>query len=77
MDHLLLHYKETHILWTLLLTLFGVHVVIPKSMKEALRAWYSLAVKKGRKPWIVAPSCLSWIEWKKRNSITFENNQLL
>ena len=72
-NHLLLHCSMARELWTLVLSLFGVHQVMPKRVLDLLACW------KGRfgrhwngDIWNAIPLCMRWIIWKERNCRTFE-----
>ena len=74
MDHILLHYTRTRVLWHLLFSLFGVVWVLPSSIREVLLGWHgSFVGKKRKKTWRAAPLYRFWTIWKERNSKTFDN----
>ena len=76
-DHLLLHYAKTWVLWSLLFSLFGVSWILSCSMKETLLGWHGSFVGKARKnAWQVAPLCIFWTMWTERNLIAFDNEEL-
>ena len=77
-DHLLLHYAKTRVLWNLLFSLFGVSWILFCSVKETLLRWHGLFVGKAhKKAWQAAPLCIFWTVWKERNLLVFGNEELL
>ena len=76
-DHLLLHCPVARLLWDLLLAIFGVNWVFPKSVSETLISWSGSCVgKRRKKAWMAAPLTLFWTIWRERNNIAFENREL-
>ena len=56
-DHLLIHYKCTKMLWDLFLSIVGISWVFPQSVLHTLLAWQGAVV--GKKIfWLAAPLCL-------------------
>ena len=75
-DHLLLHCPVARLLWDLLLAIFGVYWVFPKSVSETLISWCGTCVgKRRKKAWMAAPLTLFWTIWRERNNIAFENRE--
>ena len=75
-DHLLLHSPVTRLLWDLLLAIFGVYWVFPKSVSETLISWCGTCVgKRRKKAWMPASLTLFWNIWRERNNIAFENRE--
>lgn len=67
-DHLILFCKKATMLWSLILSLFGVQWVLHSSIKRNLLSWHGAFVSKQReKAWRVAPLCLIWTLWKEIN----------
>ena len=55
-DNLLLHCSMARLLWDLLLTIFGVNWVFPKSVRETFLSWRgSFVGKRHKKAWMAAP----------------------
>ena len=51
-DHMLIHYIKTQVLWHLLFSLFGVSWVLPSSIRELLLSWHkSFVGRKRKKVW--------------------------
>ena len=76
-DHLLLHCGVTRVLWNILFSLFGVHWVFPRSVRQTLEGSRGSFVGKKRKEvWRAGPLCLFWTIWKARNKIAFEDAML-
>jgi hypothetical protein len=73
-DHLFLHYytvaKE---MWDIVLTLFGMHWVMPRHLVDLLDFWQG---KLGRhrhiEIWKAIPHCLMWCIWRERNTRSLE-----
>ena len=60
-DHLLLHCPMARLLWDLLLAIFGVNWVFPKSVSETLISWRGSCVgKRRKKAWMTTPLTLFW-----------------
>ena len=75
-DHLLLHCPVARLLWDLLLAIFGVYWVFPKSVSKTLISWCDTCVgKRRKKAWMAAPLTLFWTIWRERNNIAFENRE--
>ena len=76
-DHLLLRCSVARLLCDLLLAIFGVNWVFPKSVTETLISWRGSWVgKRRKKAWMAAPLTLFWTIWGERNNIAFENREL-
>ena len=73
MDHLLLHYKFAHALWSEILCLFGVQWVMPKNVASLLFAWRNWLGKHCSSIWNMVPACLMWLIWQERNTHIFED----
>ena len=77
-DHILIHCDKTRQLWTLLLTTFGLVWVFMASVRNLLLEWKFRGLgRKKRAVWWLAPICLFWCIWGKRNQRTFEDEELL
>ena len=58
-DHLLVHCSKAHMLWDLLLAIFGINCVFPSSARGTLLSWRgSFVGKRRKKAWMVAPLCI-------------------
>ena len=74
-DHLLLHCKFAHALWSEVFLMFGVQWVMPSTIVSLLftgRTWlgnYTSNV------WNMVPMCLMWLVWKERNAQTFKDTE--
>ena len=75
-DHLLLRCPIASDLWSMVLGLFGVYWVMPKSVVELLACWQG---RFGRHwnghVWMVIPHRLMWCIWKEMNSKSFEDTE--
>jgi hypothetical protein len=73
-DHLLLHFPIAHEMWSMLFGLFGVSLVMPRSVLGLLVCWID---NFGRHPnigvWRAVPHCLMWCLWRERNGRSFED----
>ena len=77
MDHLLLHYTTTRVLWDLLFSLFGVSLVLPTTVRDSLLGWKgSFLAKEKRKVWKTGFLCIFWSVWKARKGIVFRDEVL-
>ena len=75
-DHIHIHYVITRVLWHLLFSLFGVSWVLSSLVIEMILRWHgSFMSEKWKVAPHVAPICLFWTIWKKRNSRSFENEK--
>ena len=72
MDHLLIHCKYDHILWSEVLRLFGVRWVMPKNVVSLLSAWWNWLGSHTSNVWNMVPTCLMWLIWKECSARTFE-----
>jgi len=73
-DHLFMHCMVARELWSMILQLFGVVWVMPRSVKDMLGSW------KGQKGnhtlipiWRMAPLCVMWCVWREQNARCFED----
>ena len=71
-----LHCPVAMDLWSMVLGLFGVSWVMPKSVVGLLACWQS---RFGRYwngyIWIIIPHCLMWCLWRERNNSCFEDSE--
>jgi hypothetical protein len=74
-DHLLLHCPYTKELWDMVLGLFGLHWVMPKTVTELLHCWFG-SVGCHSVIWKAIPHCIMWCLWQERNARTFEDCEL-
>ena len=75
-DHLILFCKKATMLWSLILSLFGVQWVLHCSIKRNLLGWYGAFVSKRReKAWRTASLYLMWTLWMERNERVFNDNE--
>ena len=73
-DHLLLHCPIALDLWSMILGLFGVYWVMPRSDVELLAFWQGQFVHhQNGHIWMVIPHCLMWCIWRERNVRIFED----
>ena len=76
-NHVLIHCPKAAMIWHLNFALFGVHWVLPNSIKETILGWNGTFVgKKRKKAWNAAPLCLFWTLWNERNKRIFEDTEL-
>ena len=73
-DHLLLQCPTASNLHSLILGLFGVYWVMPKSVFELLACWEGqFGHHWNGHIWMVIPHCLMWCIWRERNNRSFED----
>ena len=76
-DHLLIHCPIASYLWSMILVLFRVSWVIPKSVVELWACWEGLfGCHRNGHTWMVIPHCLMWCIWRERNSWSFEDTEI-
>ena len=75
MDHLLIHCKYAHTLWSEVLCLFGVQWVMLKNVVSLLSAWWNWLGSHTSNVWNMVPACLMWLIWKEGNARTFEDTE--
>ena len=75
-DHLYLHCLVAMDLWSMVLGLFGVSWVMPKSVVGLLACWQGrFGRHRNDHIWIIVPHCLVWCLWRERNSRCFEDSE--
>ncbi|XP_059657206.1 uncharacterized protein LOC132303802 [Cornus florida] len=75
-DHLLLHCPVANDCWNLIIGLFGMCWVMPRSTKELIHVWRGYRVRRDvREFWRIVPHCVWWCIWKERNNRMFEGNE--
>ena len=72
-DHLLLHCKFAHVLWSEVFLMFGVKWVMPSTVVPLLFAWRNWLGNYSSNVWNMIPACLMWLVWKECNARTFED----
>ena len=73
-DHLFLHCLVAMDLWSMVLDLFSVSWVMPKSVVGLLACWQSRFGRHWNSHiWIIVPHCLMWCLWRERNNRFFED----
>lgn len=68
-DHLLLHCRLAGELWSMVFALFGVQLVMLRSVLElfTFAGWDRCSVA-----WWIVPHCVIWCIWRERNARHFE-----
>ena len=72
-DHLLLHSRKAHQLWSFVFRTFGILWVPSRSVADFLFSWWNWLGKHSSNIWNLVPLCLMWCIWRERNQWTFEN----
>ena len=72
-DHLLLHCKFAHALWSEVFLMFGVQWVMPSTIVSLLFTWRNWLGNYTSNVWNMVPMCLMWLVWKERNAQTFKD----
>ena len=76
-DHLFIHCSLAKQLWDTILTLFGVHWVMPRQLQDLISCWPgALGRYRHAEIWKVVPHCLMWSIWREHNLRTFEGREL-
>ena len=75
MDHLLLHSKFSHALWSAIFKVFGIYWVMPKTVSSLLFVWRNWFGKHLSTIWNMVLTCLMWLVWMERNTCIFEDNE--
>ena len=72
-----LHCSLAKQLWDTILTLFGVHWVMPRKLQDLIACWHGpLGRLSYAVIWKAIPHCLMWSIWRERNLRTFEGREL-
>ena len=71
-DHLLLHCKFAHALWSEVFLMFGLQWVMPRMVVSLLFAWENY-LGLHSSVWNMVPTCLMWLIWRERNTRTYED----
>ena len=75
-DHLFLRCLVAMDLWSMVLGLFGVSWVMPKSVVGLLACWQGrFGHHRNDHIWIIIPHSLMWCLWRERSSRCFEDNK--
>ena len=75
-DHLFLHCLVAKDLWSMILGLFGVIFVMPKSVVELLASWQDwFGRHRNGHVWMVIPHYLMQCLWWERNSRCIEDKE--
>ena len=74
-DHLLLHCKFAHALWSEVFLMFGVQWVMPSTIVSLLFTWRNWLGNYTSNVWNMVPMCLMWLVWKERNAQTFKDTE--
>ena len=63
-------------LWSVVLGLFGVSWVMPKSVVRLLACWQGqFGCHRNGHIWIIVPHYLMWCLWREKNNRCFEDNE--
>ena len=77
MNHLLLHCKFAHALWSEVFLAFGVQWAMLNTVVSLLFEWRNWLGKFSSNVWNMVPACLMWLIWRECNSCTFEDIERL
>ena len=75
MDHLLLHCKFAHALWSEIYAVSGIQWVMPKTVNSLLFVWRNWFGKHMSTTWNMVPPSLMCLVWQERNTHTFEDTE--
>ena len=74
LEHLFIHCPKVWCIWTAIFSLSGGGWVCPFLVKDLLRGWLHLPMrKKDAKLWRAVPLCLLWAIWKERKRVVFDD----
>ena len=73
MDHLLLHCKFSHALWYEVFAVFGIQLVMPRSVRSFFFIWRNWFGKFLSTIWNLVPAYLMWLVWQECNACIFED----
>ena len=74
LEHLFIHCPKVWCMWTAIFSLSGGGWVCPFLVKDLLRGWLHLPMrKKDAKLWRAVPLCLLWAIWKEINRVVFDD----
>ena len=74
LEHLFIHCPKVWCMWTAIFYWSGGGWVCPFLVKDLLRGWLHLPMrKKDAKLWRALPLCLFWAIWKERNRVVFDD----
>ena len=77
LDRLLLHCKVARELWDLVLGLFGVHWIMPRTVFDIFSTWQGpFGSRSNTLVWRAVPHCVIWCLWRERNARHFEDTEL-
>ena len=63
-DHLLLHSRKAHQLWSFVFRTFGILWVPSRSVADFLFSWWNWLGKHSSNIWNLVPLCLMWCIWR-------------
>ena len=73
MDHLLLHCKFAHALWSEVFFMFGLQWVMPRTVVSLLFVWENYLGLHSSSVWNMVLAYLMWLIWREQNARTFED----
>ena len=74
-DHLLLHCKFSHALWSAIFEVFGIHWLMLMTVSSLLVPWRNWFGKHLSTIWNMVLACLMWLVWTERNKRIFEDKE--
>jgi hypothetical protein len=75
-DHLLLHYKVAHEVWSMVFAFFGVQWVMNLTIQDLFSGWSGSTSRNGCViVWQIVPHCVIWCLWLERNARHFEDSE--
>ena len=77
MNHLLLHCKFAHALWSEVFLVFGVQWAMLNTVVSLLFEWRNWLGKFSSNVWNMVPACLMRLIWRECNSCTFDDIERL
>jgi hypothetical protein len=75
-DHLLLHYEVTCLLWNAIFSRFSLSWVMPRRVVDLFACWWTGGRSQSVVVWKMVPCCLLWCLWRERNDKLFEDKKI-
>jgi hypothetical protein len=74
-DHLLIHYDVTCVLWNAIFSRFNLSWVMPCQVVDLFACWWTGGCSRNAVVWKMVPCCLLWCLWRERNNRQFDDKK--